>query len=154
MTGLIELDTEKMVEKNVNATPILKTTTSAAIFDCDKQSYIENTEKISYTTGAVLQKTVASGDESRAVVLASSMTLSDTALLNYSMIDYDVNIVMNSFAFAANKGELYSIRKTTTDTPYTATEKQDTMVKTVIYAVPIAIILLGVCVWVKRRRMK
>ncbi len=154
MTGLIELDTDKMIEKRVNATPILKTSTSAVLFNCDDETYIENSEKISYTTGAMLQKTVESGDESRAVVFASSMSFSDNQILNYPMIDYTADLILNSFDFAANKGELYSIRKTTTTTTYTATEKQDTMVKTIIYAVPIAIILVGVLVWIRRRRMK
>ncbi len=157
-TGLIELDSSKMIEKNVTATPILKTSTSAVINDFSTSTYVENEDKISYVTGAAIQKTTDSGDESRLVVFASTSSFSDNYITinnqQFAMIQYNANIIMNSFAFSANKGELYSIRKTLMDTTYQPTERQDAIVRVIIYAIPVAIILLGVCVWITRRRLK
>ena len=62
--------------------------------------------------------------------------------------------MLNSFAYVSNKGELYSIRKTSAYSRYEATEQQDQIVRVIIYAVPAAIILLGVFVTVKRRSLK
>jgi hypothetical protein len=154
-SGIIELDTEKMSANNITATPILMTSTSATLSNLETKKVEENTDGSYYVLGAAIQKTVESGEESRLVVFASTSSFSDNSLDNQNpMFAYNSNIIMNSFAFSANRGELYSIRKTSTYTKYSPTEKQDMIVRVIIYAVPASIVIVGACVWFHRRRLK
>lgn len=154
-SGIIELDTEKMSENNINATPILMTSTSATLSNLETKTVEENSDSSYYVLGAAIQKMVESGEESRLVVFASTSSFSDNSLDGQNpMFVYNSNIIMNSFAFSSNRGELYSIRKTSTYTQYSPTEKQDMIVKVIIYAVPASIVVIGALVWVHRRRLK
>lgn len=153
-SGIIELDTEKMASNNITATPILMTSTSANLSNLSTDTY-EESDGSYYVLGAAIQKMVESGDESRLVVFASTSSFSDNSLDGQNpMIAYNANIMLNSFAFSANKGELYSIRKTSSYTKYEPTEQQDKVVRVIIYALPISIVLLGTYVCISRRRLK
>lgn len=100
-------------------------------------------------------KTVESGAESRAVIFSTISSFSDNSLDgNYPVIVYNKDIILNSFAFASNQGELYSIRKTQADTPFVVTDEKDKIVRIVIFAVPTTIALVGVYVWISRRKLK
>ena len=71
------------------------------------------------------------------------------------LLAYDnKDLVLNSIAFLTDKKENISIRKTTDTVSYTATEKQDIIIRIVIFAVPCLIILMGIIVWYVRRRKK
>lgn len=154
-SGIIELNTEEMAKNNITATPILMSSTEAILSDLSTKTYEESTGSY-YVLGAAIQKMVESGDESRLVVFASTTAFSDTSPNNsdITMFDYNASVILNSFAYSANKGELYSIRKTQSDMPFTVTEEKDKVVKIVIYVVPFAIAALGICVWLNRRKLK
>lgn len=153
-SGIIEMDSTKMAENQITATPIVMTSTEATTADLATET-TESNDGNYYVIGAAIQKTVESGDESRLVVFASTTAFSDNSIDGQTpMVAYNANIILNSFAFSANRGELYSIRKTSTYVKYTPTDKEDKIVRTIIYAVPMAIIVAGICVWVSRRRLK
>lgn len=152
--GTIELDTEKMSANNITATPILTTSTEAYIANLSGQK-IEENDNGYYVTAAAVQKTVESGEESRAVIFSTVSSFSDNSLDGqYPIIAYNKDIILNSFAFTANQEELYSIRKTQADTPFVVTDEKDKIVKVVIYAIPISIAAIGICVWIHRRKLK
>lgn len=157
-SGIIELDSTKMLQNNITATPILMTSSGASLLNFKTKEVISKDSNTSYyVTGASIKKTVESGDESRAVVFASTSSFSDNSLDGSTPVFYytpNYNIIMNSFAFASNRGELYSIRKTSSYVKFEKTEKQDAVVRVIICAVPVAIAVLGVCVWISRRRLK
>lgn len=116
---------------------------------------IEENDNGYYVTAAAIQKTVESGDESRAVIFSTISSFSDNSLDGtYPVIAYNKDIILNSFAFTANQGELYSIRKTQADTPFIVTDEKDKIVKVIIYAVPVSIAIIGICVWINRRKLK
>ncbi len=73
---------------------------------------------------------------------------------NVPIVAYNKDIILNSFAFAANQGELYSIRKTQNETPFVVTDEKDKIVKVIIYAIPISIAAMGLYVWMSRRKLK
>ena len=153
-SGIIELDTEKMTENNITATPILMSSSSATLSNLATET-IEENEGSYYVLGAAIQKMVESGDESRLVVFASTSAFSDNTLDGQTpMIAYNSNVILNSFAYSANRGELYSIRKTSAYTKYEPSEQQDAVVRFIIVAVPVVIGVLGFCVWINRRRLK
>ena len=62
--------------------------------------------------------------------------------------------MLNSLAYLADREEDITARKSTGTVTYTATEQQDTIVRIIIFAVPIIIILVGLIVWQRRRRKK
>lgn len=153
-SGIIELDTEKMSGTNTTATPIMMSSNSAKVANITTKT-IEENDGSYYVLGAAIQKMVESGDESRAVIFAATTSFSDNTLDGTNpMFAYNSNIIMNSFAFTSNRGELYSIRKSSKYTQYTPTERQEDVVKVIIYAVPAVIAVVGVCVWVRRRKLK
>ena len=158
-SGIIEQDSEKMLANNVKSTPLLISSTNATLLDIASNETISN-DGVPYVLGVALQKTVESGDESRAVIFASTTSFSDTSLDNGQSILIDsnqyanANIILNSFAFISNRGELYSIRKSSQYTTYTPTEQQDKLVRLLIYMIPVAIAILGICVWLNRRKLK
>ena len=71
-------------------------------------------------------------------------------------IDYSPNasIMLNSFAYVSNQGELYSIRKTTSDNRFVATKEQSRKVLGIIAFVPVLVACIGVVVCNKRRKLK
>lgn len=159
-TGIVEVDTNKVAEQNVTYTPVLTTSNNAILYDFSTGKQVtKNSDESYYTTAASFNKMIESGEESRAVIFASTGSFSDNQLSTSSTaaIFYyqpNCNIIMNSFAFAANKGELYSIRKTSSTSIFSATDKEAKTVMMIIYAVPMTIIVAGICVWVSRRRLK
>ena len=148
-----------MLANNVKSTPLLISSTNATLLDIASNETTAN-DGVPYVLGVALQKTVESGDESRAVIYASTTSFSDTSLDNGQSILIDsnqyanANIILNSFAFISNRGELYSIRKSSQYTTYTPTEQQDKLVRLLIYMIPVAIAVLGICVWLNRRKLK
>lgn len=153
-SGIIEMDSSKMLENQVTATPIVMTSTEATAANLATET-TESNDGNYYVIGAAIQKTVESGEESRLVVFASTTAFSDNIFENQTpMVAYNLNLIMNSFAFSANRGELYSIRKTSSYVTYTPTDKENKVVRTIIYVVPMTIIVAGICVWVSRRRLK
>lgn len=153
-SGIIELDTEKMSGTNTTATPIMMTSNSAKVANIATKA-IEDNDGSYYVLGAAVQKMVESGDESRAVIFAAASSFSDNTIDGVNpMFAYNSNVIMNSFAFSSNRGELYSIRKSSKYTQYTPTERQEDIVKIIIYVVPAVIVVVGACVWVRRRRRK
>ena len=67
---------------------------------------------------------------------------------------YNKDLVLNSLAYLSDREEDITARKSTGTVTYTATEQQDTIVRIIIFAVPIVIILIGLIVWQRRRRKK
>ena len=59
-----------------------------------------------------------------------------------------------TIAYLSDREEDITARKSTGTVTYTATEQQDTVVRVIIFAVPVVIILIGLIVWQKRRRKK
>lgn len=153
-TGIIELNTEKQVEQNVTATSILTSSTDSSLENLSTST--TETDETQYVLGVAIQKTVESGEESRAVIFATTSSFSDNQVSSqaYPMFTYNADIILNSFAFSANKGELYSIRKSAVQRKFVTTKEKDKIVKVVIYAIPISIATIGMCVWLNRRKLK
>lgn len=99
--------------------------------------------------------------KSNLIVVATGSFISDytvSALNNTYPISYigsNKDFVINSMAFLGNKDNSLRIRKDySSSTVYTATDKEQAIVKTIAFAVPIAIILVGVSIGVYRRKRK
>jgi ABC-2 type transport system permease protein len=153
--GIVDVDYSSIYSNTIKATPFVSTSNNASLSNLPDGTIEESTGE-NYALGVSFIKTVESGDESRAVIYSTTRSFSDYSIDggNTPMFAYNGNLIVNSFAFASNRGELYSIRKSQSFIPYTATEKEDRAVRLLISAIPSAIGVLGICVWVNRRRLK
>ena len=72
------------------------------------------------------------------------------------MISYRQNkdLVLNSIAYLSNREEDITVRKTTGSVKYTATEQENRIILSIITFVPLLIIVIGIIVWIKRKRKK
>ena len=77
---------------------------------------------------------------------------------NYALYPIERNnnkdLALNSVAYLTEREDTITIRKSTSTVTISPTETEDTIVKIIIFAVPIAIIILGIVVWQVRRRKK
>ena len=62
------------------------------------------------------------------------------------------DVVLNSISHLTEREDTITIRKTDETENYTVTEKEDTIIKTIIFVVPAIIIIIGIGVWIYRRR--
>ena len=140
----------------------LKVTSNKLLYSSDEAVAInvENKEEENgqFTTGVSLEKIVSDGVTSKMVIFSTAVSFSDAMDtdigLNMPMVQYpaNYNTILNSFAYLGSKGELYSIRKSSSVTQYMPTETQDRTVRIIITVIPIIIIGSGFIVWFNRRK--
>lgn len=142
---------------------------SSLLTSSDKSTYIEdysaasvkesNGEVGKYILGAEIKKKINEEVSSKLIVFsncnfATDITASDTTDTRLVSIYNNKDLVLNSVAYLTNREDSIRIRKDSGVVTYTATQKQDNIVKLIIFIVPIAIIVLGIIVWQIRRRKK
>lgn len=153
---------EKLEELNVSKEEIL-TTGDTALFRKDaantSTSKISSDEQGSFTIGVKLTKTI---EDKEAILYMLSN--------NFFTVDYPITIgssqtypimfynnkdyILNTIAELSNREDTISIRKDTGIITYTATEAQDRIIKIVISVFPALIIIVGIVIWLIRRRKK
>ena len=112
---------------------------------------------------SAITKKIDDEKTSKLILVANSMFASDWYVtLNSSSgnssqvvaINFYNNrdLVINSVSYLTDREDNITIRKDTGVATYTATVQQDKIIRTIIIAVPVAIIILGIVVWQIRRR--
>ena len=99
------------------------------------------------------------GVESKLVIYGENYFTSDYQLSQNSQyaaiqLAYNKDLVLNSIAYLTDREEDITARKDTGTVTYTATEQQDTIIRTIIFTVPALIIIAGIIIWQIRRRKK
>ena len=166
----INIDEDKLEEKNIEKTELMTTSENAYFrtnFNNQQNIAVDGEEKGSFIVGAQLDKTIKEKNEetgegaitSKLIILGENYFVTDYPLSQnsqYSAIQlaYNKDLVLNSIAYLADREEDITARKSTGTVTYTATETQDTVIRIIIFAVPIIIILIGIIVWQVRRRKK
>lgn len=167
-SGKIETkDEEKLEELGVTITNLL-TTSEKAYYRKDlttTSSTPAQDEKVeAYVVGALAVKDLGSDEEnikeSKLVIYANSLFATDypitiqnqgaSAIYFYNNQD----LVLNSISYLTERTETITIRKTISTIPYTPTELEDLIVRTIIFIVPLIIIALGITIWINRKRRK
>ena len=64
------------------------------------------------------------------------------------------DIILNSISHLTERTNTITIRKDDDSETYTVTAQQDSIIKMIIFIVPVVIIILGVIVWIIRKRRK
>ena len=121
----------------------------------------------SFTIGAQLDKVVTEANED-----AGTSEVKSTLIIygeNYFVSDYPLsqgtqvptvmyrqnkNLVFNSIAYLANREEDITARKSSGSLTFTTTDKENVIILTIITAVPLIIIAIGIIVWINRKRRK
>lgn len=109
----------------------------------------------------MLQKeTGEEGKTSELVVIANNLFATDRVINTGSsqvvaigMRD-NLEFALSVVAELSEVEDEFAIRKEMKITQYTPTESQDRLIRTIIFALPVFIILLGIVIWQLRRRKK
>ena len=163
-------DSDKLTELNVTKTELANTSTGSYFrkdFNSQQSSATSNDETGSFVVGAELDKTIkAANDETNEQAVKSKLIiygenyfatdyqLSQNSQYSAVQLGYNKELVMDSISYLVDREEDITARKDTGTVTYTATDKQDTIIKCIIFTVPAVIILAGIVVWQVRRRKK
>ena len=169
-TKINVVDSDKLTELNVTKTDLIKTSDGAYFrsnFKITSDLPQDGEEKGEYLIGALFDKVVTQANEeqgtsevkSRLIIYGENYFVSDAQLTQSSqtpMISYRQNkdLVLNSIAYLSNREEDITVRKSTGSVKYTATEQENRIILAIITFVPLLIIIIGIIVWIKRKRKK
>ena len=161
-------DEDTLTNLKVTKTDLLKTSEKSYFrsnFNNNNNNATEGEEVASFTVGAQMEKTITEANEetgekaktSKLIIFGENYFASDAQLVSNSQavaVQYRQNkdLVLNSIAYLVDREEDITARKSTGSVTYTATEEQNRIILSVIFGVPVLIILTGVIVWTKRRR--
>ena len=165
-TGKLDIaSSEELEDLNVTS-EILATVSDSAFYRTDLTS--SSTSKISSdedaagsTIAAMLTKEIDENTSSKLIVFANTVFATNTQIqinayyYTYAMEFYNnKDVLLNSISYLTEREETITIRKNLEAINYDVTESQNRIVLSIIFGVPVLIIVLGIVVWVMRRRKK
>ena len=166
----INVDEDKLEELNVTKTDLLLASEASYFrtdFSNQSSGAEDDEEKGTFVVGAELDKTIQEANEetgesekvSKLIIYGENYFISDYQLSSSSQVaaiqlGYNKDWVLNSIAYLSDREEDITTRKSTGTVTYTATEEQDTIIRTIIFTVPALLIIAGIVVWQVRRRKK
>lgn len=155
-------DETKLEELGVTYETIATTSTKSFIrtnFNISSMSRTEqDSEEESSIVGAYATKKI-SDEKTSQLIIYSDETFASTSpiIIGYQSV-YAVtlynneDIVLNSISHLTERDDTITIRKTGESETYTVTEQEDVIIRTIIFTTPIIIIIIGIGVWIFRRR--
>ena len=169
-TKINTVDDDELNNLKVTKTEQIKTSENAYFrtnFSISSDSAENGEETGAFLVGAQLDKNISEKNEetgekevvSKLIIYGENYFSSDYQLTQSTytpMIAYKQNkdLVLNSIAYLSDREEDITVRKSTGSVTYTATEQENRIILTIITAVPLLIIFIGIIVWIKRRRQK
>lgn len=115
----------------------------------------------SSTIAAVVTKTIDDKTKSELVIYASELCASNLQITvneyQISAIDLHNNkdVILNSISHLTERTDTITIRKANEETQrYTVTEKEDSIIKTIIFTLPVVVIVAGIVIWIIRIRKR
>ena len=164
--GKIDIaDSEKLEELGVES-EILATTSENSFYRTDfsltSGSKTDSDEDMpSATVGALLKKKIDDDKTSEMIVYSNNIFITNLQIqlsaqyYSYALDFYNnEDLAINSIAYLTERDNMITIRKDTENTAYTVTEQQNIIILTIIFAIPVFIIIIGIIVWQVRRRKK
>ena len=155
-------DETKLEELGVTYETIATTSTKSFVrtnFNISSMSRTEqDSEEESSIVGAYATKKI-SDEKTSQLIIYSDETFASTSpiIIGYQSV-YAVtlynneDIVLNSISHLTERDDTITIRKTGESETYTVTEQEDVIIRTIIFTTPIIIIIIGIGVWIFRRR--
>ena len=169
-TKINTMDSDKLTELNVEKTELLKTSEKSYFrtnFTNSQDEAEDDDEVGSYTVGEMMTKTITEANEetgekaktSKLIIYGENYFISDMPLTSSTqtpVIQYRQNkdLALNSISYLVDREDDITARKSTGTVTYTATETENRIILTIIFAIPLVIIVAGIIVWQIRRRKK
>lgn len=165
---IIKANEEKATDLNVKYETLLKSSEKSYYVtdvSANISTVIPKAKQGSFELALVATKTINSDSkdkqkESKIIVIGNGMFISDTIVnvisSNYpiSFMGNNKDFMMNSIAYLTDRSDKVTIRKEMNNSTYAPTEQQDTIVKLVIFGIPVLIIVAGIIVWNVRKNKK
>lgn len=128
----------------------------------DVNSALNNAEKGSVDIAVIATKTLNLESEesktSKLLLIGNGRFITDYTITssNYplSYLGNNKDFMLNSIASMTSRDDTLKIRKEMSSSTYTPTESQDTIVKIVIFGLPILIMVIGILVWQRRKKKR
>lgn len=162
--GKLEFKEEKLEELGVTYETLLKTSEQAFLRTDLNQKSVSKTnsdeDASNSIIAAIATKEIDEDKKSKIVIFTNELFAMDTPIQIQQYTQYVVNLynnkdlILNSVSYLAEKENTITIRKSTNEVQYTVTQEQHNVILSIIFIVPVLIILIGIIVWIKRRRQK
>ena len=163
-SGIMKLkSTEELDNMGVTAETILESSDKAFYRTNLKiQSYKATSEDQveSNILGALIKKKINDEKTSELVIYSDNLFAADFPItiqsqqVSAAIFYNNLDLVINSVSYLADRKDAITIRKTINTIKYTPKENEDTIVRIIIFGVPVVIIIAGIIVWQVRRRKK
>lgn len=164
-SGKIDVDNDKLEELHAEV-ETLATTSSNSFYRTDYSiSTTSKTDKDedagNSTVGALIRKTIDEETTSELIVYANNVFITNFQIpisqqqAMYALDFYNnEDLAMNSIAYLTERENMITIRKDTETSAYTVTEQQNLIILSIIFVIPVVIIIFGIVIWQIRRRKK
>ena len=153
---------EKLSELGLEVNNLLTSSDQSVYIEdytAESLSKASSTENGPFILGAEINKKIDNEKSSKMIVFSNCNFITDTTVsesTNIKLVNLYNNkdLFLNSIAYLTDRGDTIRIRKDSGLVVYTATKKQDLIVKIIIFFVPILIIISGIIIWQLRRKNK
>lgn len=163
--GQINIASAEELEKKNITSEILASVSNKAYIRTNLQAYSSgkiDTDKdaAGATVGAMLTKKINENTASKLIIFSDANFASDRAIMtgayNSYLIDCpnNLDVLLNSVSYLTEKEENITIRKNIEAVTYQVSELQNRIILATIFGIPVLIIIIGIIVWLKRRRKK
>lgn len=113
------------------------------------------------TVGALLKKKINDDVTSELIVYSNNIFITNLRIsissqyYSYALDFYNnEDLAINSIAYLTDRDNMIVIRKDVETSTYTVTAEQNIIILSIIFAIPVIIIIIGIIVWQVRRRKK
>lgn len=156
-------DETKLEELGVTYETIAKSSEKSFVrtkFDIQSKTRTnEDSEEGECILGALVNKKISEEKNSQLIIYSNEVFASTMVIpLNQQHQEYAVelsdnkDVILNSVSYLIERDDSITIRKTDKTEKYTVTDQQDIIIDTIIFAAPGLILLIGIAVWIYRRR--
>lgn len=160
-SGKINIQDSEKLEKLGVTLETLATTSSKAFYRSDlniqSTSKQKGDEEGEATVGALLTKKIDDNTTSKLIVYSNNMFVTSVPVAvnvtAYQLYNNE-DLALNSISYLTDRDDTIMIRKDVEVSTYTVTEQQQVIVLSIIFAVPVLIIVAGLIIWQVRRRKK
>lgn len=158
-------DSEKLEELGLEV-ETLASTSGNSFYRTDysntSSSKSDSDEDSGYATvGALIKKTIDDNTTSELIVYSNSIFITNLQIAisqqqaMYALDFYNnEDLAMNSIAYLTDRENMITIRKDAEISTYAVTEQQNLIILSIIFAIPIIIVVIGIIIWQVRRRKK
>lgn len=164
-SGKINLADDEKMEKLGVTSEILATTSDKAFYrsnlSISTTSKVSGDEEGKAVVGALLTKKIDDDKTSKLIVYSNNVFITNMQVAinsQYYIYAYELynnqDLALNSISYLTGREDTILIRKDTEVSTYTVTEKQQIIILTIIFAVPVLIVIAGIIIWQVRRRRK